>query len=407
VLSDLQIRKLSKVGKHRCGDGLHLEIHARKAGGVTKSWSVRYTVGAGKERWMGLGPYPEVSLARARTLAADVRSKARDGVDPLAERDRARQAERAQAAEQARRATTFEQAALAYIAAHEAQWRNDKHRAQWRSTLASYAFPIFGARPVADIDIDAITAMLDPIWSAKPETASRLRGRVENILDWATVRGLRQGENPARWRGHLQKVFPAKRKVRAVRHHAAAGVDNMAELWAALSTRSGAGAAALRFTILTAARSGEVRGARWREFDRKAGIWTIPAERMKALRPHRVPLSARALSELADRALVWDGDPNALVFESDLREKAPLSDMTLAAVLKRMGRPDLTVHGFRSTFRDWAADHTDFAREVIEAALAHAVGDATERAYRRGDALDKRQALMTAWAEFVAAKRTL
>lgn len=397
MITDAQIRQLETTGKHRSGDGLYLEIHARRSGGVTKSWTVRYAVGAGKYRWKGLGRYPEVSLARAKAMAAEIRESARSGRDPLAERD----ARRAEAAQATASRMTFRKAAEGYLAAHESQWRNDKHRSQWRNTLETYAFPVIGETPVADIDSAAITAILDPIWLRVPETASRIRGRLENILDWAAVRGLRQGENPARWKGKLAMAYPSKNKVRTVRHHCAASVEEAPTLWGALSSRKGAGTDALRFLILTAARSGEVRLARWSEIDSKKGIWTIPAERMKAKRPHRVPLTQEALSILQHRSTMFGGAPDGLVFASDQIAGAALSDMTLKAVLRRIGRGELTVHGFRSTFRDWCGDRTHYPRELAEEALAHVVGSATERAYRRSDGLEKRRPIMADWAAFL------
>ena len=289
---------------------------------------------------------------------------------------------------------TFDQCADAYLAAHRAGWRNAKHAAQWSSTLATYVSPIFGNLPVQAIDVALVTKALEPIWTAKPETASRMRGRIESILDWAKVRGYRDGENPARWRGHLDHLLPARAKVSKVRHHAALPYDELAGFMGKLRAQGGTSARALEFAILTAARTGEVIGARWAEIDLPGKTWTIPAERMKAGREHRVPLSAAALAILETQAALTE---NEFVFPG--QQRAGLSDMALWMALRAMGRDDLTVHGFRSTFRDWAAERTNFPREVAEGALAHSLTDKVEAAYRRGDLFDKRRRLMTAWAD--------
>jgi integrase len=400
VVTDIQVRNLIVPGKHRIEKGLHLQVHQARSGQISRSWLVRYSAAGGKERWQGLGAYPETTLAKARAKAAEIRELARLGRDPLAETRQAR----AEAARSVKVSlVTFKDAALAFIAAHEPEWRNEKHRAQWRSTLAKYAFPLIGAKPVAEVDVQAVTSILDPIWSGKPETASRLRGRIENILDWATVRGMRTGDNPARWRGHLQMAYPSKNKIRTIRHHSAVKLGEAPSLWRALKERTGSGADALRFLILTACRSGEVRLATWSEIDFATQVWTVPAERMKAGRSHRVPLTQEAIDILVQRRDDFGAPEQGFVFPSDLIKGAALSDMTLSAVLRRLGRNDLTVHGFRSTFRDWAAELTDHSRELAEAALAHVVGDATERAYRRGDVLDKRRRLMEDWAAFLTA----
>lgn len=293
---------------------------------------------------------------------------------------------------------TFDACAAAYIGAHETGWRNAKHRDQWRNTLSTYANPVFGSRPVQAIDVGLVMKALEPIWQTKPETASRLRGRIEAVLDWATVRGYRQGDNPARWRGHLDKLLPARNKIRSVEHHAALPYDETAEFLAMLRSQEGIGARALEFLILTAARTGEVIGAQRDEIDLDEKVWIVPAARMKAGREHRVPLSPAAVAVLERMKESCEGD---FVFPGGRRNK-PLSNMALLAVLRRMGRGDLTAHGFRSTFRDWAAERTNFPREVAEAALAHTVGDKVEAAYRRGDLFDKRRQLMEAWARFSA-----
>jgi integrase len=291
-----------------------------------------------------------------------------------------------------------------FINRNEAGWRNAKHRGQWRTTLATYVYPVLGELPVAVIDTGLVVEVLDPIWSEKPETASRVRGRIEVVLDAATVRGFRQGPNPAQWKGNLAHILPARGRVRKVAHHAALPFDDMPEFLAALRGREGMSARALEFAALTAARTGEVLGARWGEIDLTAKVWTVPAERMKAAREHRVPLSDAALDVLAKvrpLALTQDGepDPAAPVFPGPRRALA-MSNMTMLMLLRRMGRDGLTAHGFRSTFSDWAAERTAYPREVVEMALAHAVENKVEAAYRRGDLFEKRRKLMVDWACF-------
>jgi integrase len=294
---------------------------------------------------------------------------------------------------------TFRQAALDYIDTQKAAWRNAKHRAQWTSTLETYAFPVFGKVSVQSVDTVLVLKALEPIWAVKPETASRVRGRVEVILDWAKVRGFREGENPARWRGHLAMILPPRSKVRKVVHHASLPYQEIGAFVAELGSRESIAARALEFTILTAARTGEVLGARWSEIDIDARTWTVPEGRMKAGRQHRVSLSDAAIGVLNHiRQHRRDDD---LLFPG-LKRGKPLSNMALLAALRRMKRDDLTTHGFRATFKTWAAERTNFAREVVEAALAHVNGDKVEAAYQRGDLFDKRQKLMDSWAEFCA-----
>ena len=273
---------------------------------------------------------------------------------------------------------------------------NPKHRAQWPSTLERYAYPVFGDLPVASIDTALVTNAIEPIWTQKPETASRVRGRIEAVLDWATAREYRQGENPARWRGHLDKLLPARARVRKVKHHAALPYDGLPDFMAALRAQDGIAAQALQFLILTAARTAEVIGARACEIQGKT--WTVPAERMKGERQHRVPLQTAALAIVEAMSYEHDGE---FVFPGGRRGK-PLSQMALAMTLRRMGRSDLTVHGFRSTFRDWAAERTGFPREAAEAALAHVIPDKVEAAYRRGDLFERRRQLMQAWDRYCA-----
>jgi integrase len=348
----------------------------------------------GRERWMGLGPYPDVSLAEARQKAFDARRLLRDGVDPIEARRGARMAARLEEA----RGLTFKDCAERYIAAHEAGWRNAKHRAQWRSTLGTYASPELGDLSVAAIDTALVMKTLEPIWQAKPETADRLRGRIEAVLDWAAARNYRTGDNPARWRGHLDKLLPARRRLARVKHHAALPARDLPAFMVELRDQAGVSARALEFAILTAARTGEVIGATWGEIDMGEKVWTVPAERMKGGRTHRVPLCERTV-EILD-TLPRGGDS---VF-GGTRARKPLSQMALLMTLRRMKRDDLTVHGFRSTFRDWAAECTSFPREVAEAALAHVISDKVEAAYRRGDLFERRRQLMEAWSRYCASR---
>jgi integrase len=339
----------------------------------------------GKRREMGLGSLRDVPLAKARERAAEARQKLADGLDPIAARDNKP------------REMTFGEAADALIESMSSSWRNEKHRAQWRMTLTVYCEPL-RARPVTEIGTEDVLKVLKPLWTAKPETASRLRGRIERVLDFARAQGHGPGENTARWRGHLDAVLPKRAKLTRG-HHKAMPFDDVPTFMANLRERDGIAPRALEFAILTAARSGEVFGALWEEFDLEACVWTVPARRMKAGREHRVPLSTRAIEILQAMQQKRLGD---LVFPG-VKAGRPLSVMALEMVLRRM-KVDVTVHGFRSAFRDWAGERTHFPREVAEAALAHLVGDAVERAYRRGDALEKRRKLMDAWASFLQQK---
>jgi integrase len=386
-LTALAVNRAKEPGYYGDGGGLYLQVS--KTG--TKSWIFRY-VRAGKERQMGLGPLHTVSLAQAREHARKCRSMLLAGEDPLESR-RARQLE--ETLERAK-TITFDYCAKAYIAAHRGSWKNAKHAAQWESTMATYASPIIGELPVASIDTALVVKVLQPIWEEKTETATRVRSRIENILDWATVSHFRTGDNPARWRGHLDNLLADPGRVARVAHHAALPWQEIGAFMADLRQREGVAARAVEFAILTAARSGEVRGARWSEIDLDTAIWTVPAERMKAGREHRVPLSTAALVLLKSMPDVGDH-----VFPGQ-RGDAPLSDMSLTAVLRRMDRGDITVHGFRSTFRDWCAESVanSFPREVCEHALAHSLPDKVEAAYRRGDLIEKRKVLMQVWADY-------
>jgi len=350
----------------------------------------------GKEREMGLGSAAVVSLAAAREKAAECRRLRQEGIDPID----ARRAARRHAALDAAMTMTFSQCSQAFLASHRAGWRNAKHAAQWAATLTTYAWPTIGNLPVQAIDTSLVLKVLEPIWTSKPETASRVRGRLEAVLDWARVRGYRDGENPARWRGHLDKLLPAPSRVHKVKHHAALPYAAMPEFLAHLREQEGVAARALEFTILTAARTGETIGATRGEINEADGLWIIAAERMKAGKEHRVPLSRRALT-IVGQVVPAASAEQTFVFPGAKRGR-PLSNMAMTAVLRRTGRSDLTVHGFRSSFRDWAAERTNFPTEVVEMALAHAVGSKVEAAYRRGDLFEKRQRLMDAWAEFLA-----
>jgi len=392
--------KKTAPGYHADGAGLYLQITEGADGSPRRSWLCRCSI-SGRRRELGLGSAEQVSLADARKRCAEFRAKAKAGVDPI-EQDRLdREAKAAAAAAERARAMTFDQCAKAYVAAHAPSWRNNKHRSQWLATLGQYASPVIGALPVAEIDRGMIMKIIEPLWATKTETASRLRGRIEKVLDWASVRGYRQGDNPARWRGQLEVLLPARRKVAPVTHHAAMPYVDVPGFMADLRTKPGAASACLQFAILTAARSGEARGAVWREIDLDARVWTIPGNRMKAKRVHRVALPEAAVDLLRQRAAHGTA-PDQLVFASDARAAKPLSDMTLTAILRRAGLP-YTQHGFRSAFRDWAAERTAFPREIAEAALAHVNADRTEAAYLRSDHFDKRARIMQLWADFLAA----
>jgi integrase len=397
-LSAVEVSKANGRAVLHDGGGLYLRVSATG----TKSWVFRFQLD-GKRRDMGLGPYPDISLAEARAKASAHRKQRHDGIDPLDAREAQRRARRLSIA----KGRTFREMAEEFIGRNEAGWRNAKHRQQWRDTLRTYAYPTLGELPVAAIDTGLVVQLLDPIWATKPETASRVRGRIETVLDAATVRGFRQGPNPAQWKGNLAHLLPARGKVAKVKHHAALAFDDTPEFLANLRDRQSMAARALEFAILTAARTGEALGATWGEIDLNEKVWTVPARRTKGGREHRVPLSQSAiavLKKVQPLALLRDGEPdlNAPVFPG-LRRALPMSNMVLLMLLRRMKRDDLTVHGFRSTFSDWAAERTVYPREVVEMALSHAVENKVEAAYRRGDLFEKRRQLMEAWAEFCSA----
>jgi integrase len=386
-LTALALKRATAPGYLGDGGGLYLQIAA--AG--SRSWIFRYSLG-GRRREMGLGAYPDVDLAEARNLAAEKRGLVATGIDPIAARD----AVRARQRQEEGRKVLWEDAVERFIAAHEGTWRNAKHRQQWRNTLAQHAAPLNGM-VVADIATPEIEKVLDPIWHDLPETASRVRGRIERILDWCKVRGLRSGDNPARWRGHLAQLYPAKGKVRAVRHHEAVPIDKLPSVYARLCESEGMAALAVRFVILTAVRPNEGARAGWTEIERKAALWTVPASRMKAHKPHTVPLSREALAILDELAELRTGK---LIFPGRVTGR-PLSLTGLTKALRAAGAGSATVHGCRSTFKDWCSERTNVANEISEMALAHSIGDKVEAAYRRGELLQKRAVLMAVWAKFL------
>ena len=381
------IAKTTAAGRYRDDKGLYLQVTKTGA----KSWVLRYER-EGKERMMGLGPLHAFTLEEARERARLARQKLADGIDPLADRER----ERSERELAKSRVITFKDAAEGYFEMHKGRWKNEKHAAQFLSTLEAYAYPTIAKLSVADIDTAHIIEILDPIWATKNETASRVRGRIENVLAWSTIRGHRTGDNPARWQGHLSTAMVNGK--RQVRNHPALPYGEVGTFVSALRQREGIAARALEFAILTAARTGEIIGATWSEVDLDEAVWTVPAGRMKARKEHRVPLMARAVEIL--RNMPREGD---IIFVGAKKDTA-ISNMSMAAVLKRMGvEPQrATVHGFRSTFRDWAAEQTAYPSDVVEMALAHTIKNKVEAAYRRGDLFDKRQRLMEEWANFCA-----
>lgn len=388
-LKPITLSRKMESGYHGDGGGLYLQV--ARAG--SKSWIFRFAL-SGRRREMGVGSFPSVSLAAAREAASKARALVKSGKDPII----AREAEKAQERVEAAQGVKWSEAVDQFLEAHTGSWRNKKHRQQWRNTLDTYAKLTLGTLTVGSIGTPEVIGILEPIWYTKPETASRVRGRVERILDWAKVKGYRTGENPARWRGHLDKVFPAKAKVRKVKHHAAVPIDDLPGVYARLAKSKGVAAKAVRFTILTATRPGETVGGIWPEVDRKNGLWTIPPERMKADREHRVTLSREASAILDEMTEV---QISKYIFPGH-KEKMPLSLTALSKALKAAGGGKATVHGTaRSTFKDWASERTSFPSDVSEMALAHSIGDKVEAAYRRGELLVKRAALMQQWANFL------
>lgn len=405
-LSALEVKRLEHPGRGRnvtfaVGGVAGLLLQVTSING--KSWLLRTTVGV-QRREFGLGPYPEVSLSQARDKAREIKERIRQGIDPAAEREAARKALIA-----SQRRMTFADAVDGALEARLDSFKNAKHRDQWRSTLTTYAIPVLGEMTVDEITVQDVLRVLEPIWSSKTETASRLRGRIEAVLTWATVAGHRKGDNPARWAGNLKELLPAASKVAKKGNHPALQIDDAPRWFAALREREGTGARALEFAALTAARSQEVRGARWEEIDLGAALWIVPAARMKMDREHRVPLTPEAVALL--KVLPRD-DENPLVFPAP--RGGEMSDMTLSAAMKRLHEADAkdggsgfldrvskrpaVPHGLRSTFRDWAAERTNYPGEMAETALAHRVSNAVEAAYRRGDMIEKRRVMMAKWA---------
>ena len=402
-LTAAMVEKGTKPGRYGDGVGLYLLVRSRHA----KFWLFRYTH-RGKMREMGLGPATgrtAVKLAAARARAHELHMMVRVGRDPLAERDAEKTKADADAAKAKAGTITFAQVADMYIAAHEASWRSPRHRQQWRSSLRDYVLPVLGEQPIGSVDAGAVLKILEPLWRDKTETASRVRGRIESVLDYAKARNWREGENPARWKGHLKNLLPAKSRMRQVEHYAALPWQEVGAFMQRLRYCASVPSLCLQFLILTAARSGEARGARWSEINVTERVWTIPGSRMKSGKQHRVPMSEQALAVLHEMA---QHGTEGFVFPS-MKAALTLSDVMLARVVDACGGNGATVHGFRSTFADWAGEATPFSRELVEMALAHRtfrddagqmVGSAVELAYRRGDMLEKRRKLMGAWATF-------
>lgn len=382
--SALDVKRFSKTGRHAVGGVAGLLMVVVPSG--AKYWILRVLVG-GKRRDIGVGGFPDVSLAEAREKAKFIRNQILAGIDPVQARKEARsKLVAARAAE-----ITFEQSAKEFISSKSSEWKNAKHTEQWKSTLELYVYPVIGKMQVNDVALSHIMKILEPIWSTKTETAARLRGRIENILDWATVRNYRRGDNPARWKGHLDKILPSPNKIAKVEHHRALPINEMGSFMEKLSGREEVSFRALEFLILTAARSGEVRRATWDEINLEENTWTIPAERMKASKEHRVPLSPRAV-EILKAVPRYEGID--FVFVSP--RGGSLSDMSLSVLMRGMN-VDAVPHGFRSTFRDWVAECTNYPNEVAEMALAHTIGNKVEAAYRRGDLFEKRRQMMNDW----------
>jgi integrase len=386
LLSAAKVKNLNVPGDYLDGRGLYLQVRNE----TSKSWLLKYSIEK-RAREMGLGPSADIPLATARELRDRYRALLKQGVDPLEHK----QAEKDAKALERAKAITFKDACARYIAANRSGWRNIKHAAQWEATLKAYAYPTIGALPVQAIDTALVMAVLDPIWSTKPETASRVRGRIESVISAAKARGEFKGENPATWKGHLDKLLPKTSKVRKVENHAALPYADLPAFMKDLRQREGIAAAAMEFLILTAARTGEVLGAIWDEFDLRKSVWTLPGERMKNGKEHRVPLSAPAVAVLERMSKITNGE---YIFFGQTSGR-PLSNMALLVLLRRMKRTDITSHGFRSTFRDWAAER-GYQDAVAEAALAHSVPDAVVAAYKRTTFFEMRKKMMDDWATF-------
>ncbi|WP_428506807.1 tyrosine-type recombinase/integrase [Roseateles sp.] len=392
-LAPLSVGRLNQKGRHAVGGVAGLYLYVGESG--SRSWVLRVMVGS-KRRHIGLGGFPDVSLAQAKERARKARDEIAQGIDPIVRKREAASQLRAKQAI----AITFQTAAEAYLTAHGDTWKSAKHRSQWTGSLKNYVYPVIGDLQVQDVGQEHILKILEPIWKNKTETASRLRGRLEAVLDWTTVRKYRTGDNPARWKGHLDKLLAAPGKIQKVEHFRALPIDTMPEFMRDLRQREGTAARALEFTILTAARSGEARGATWAEIDKSSKVWTIPAERMKAGKQHRVPLTDGALFLIESMPRI---DGSEFIFSAP--RGGQLSDMALTQLLRRMGA-NAVPHGFRSTFRDWAGERTNHPREVAEQALAHVLENKVEAAYRRGDALEKRRTLMSDWELFLRKQAT-
>jgi integrase len=394
-LSARGVKTETTAGYHLDGKGLYLLV---KPSG-SKSWVLRFTLN-GKKREMGLGAFPAIGLSDARQKRDDARKLLTDGVDPINTRDAQGRASMLAESLARAKATTFDDCVERFIAVKSAEWTNVKHTAQWRATLATYASPVFGKVAIADVDMDLVLKALTPIWKTKTETATRVRQRIEAVLDWARVSRLRIGENPAAWRGNLDKLLPQPGKIATKGHHAALPYRDINPFLQTLSQSDATAARALEFTIYAATRTGETIGAKWSEIDLDARVWMIPANRMKSKRLHRVPLSSPAIALLTR---LHATKTSAYVFPSPMNTEAkekPLSNMAMLTLLKRMTRTDITTHGFRSAFRDWCGEQTNYPRELAEAALSHVLSDKTEAAYQRGDYLEKRARLMEVWAEY-------
>ncbi len=386
-LSDRQVKAEKRPGRHADGNGLYLQVSQS----ASKSWLFRF-MQDGKSREMGLGSINSVSLAEARALAIECKRLLRDGIDPI----KKRRERLAQTKAEQKDIFTFKRCAAEYLKAHSAGWKSDRHAEIWASSVKRYADPIIGEMPIHLVDRGHIMRILDPIWRTKTETAKKLRGRLESILDWATVQDYRKGENPARWKGHLDKLLPKPSEVSKVKHFPALPYQQIYSFMEELRQREAPSALALRLIILTACRSGEIRGAVWPEVDLDAATWTIPADRMKAGKEHVIPLCPEAVSILQSLPRMANSD----YLFSSAKSGKPLSDVVFKKLMERMERTGITTHGFRSTFRDWAAEQTSFPREVIENALAHQLKDKAEAAYFRSNLLDKRRELMNQWGEY-------
>jgi integrase len=393
LLTAREVTTIKKPGLHGDGGNLFLKVDL----GGSKSWVFRHQL-AGKVRSYGLGPVHAISLSDARDQAEEVRKQLALGIDPK----QARRARLEAAALEAARSVSFDQARDEFIEAHKAGWRNDKHRKQWTATLKRYATPVIGRLPVSTVNTEHVHKILSPIWATKNETASRVRGRIEVILAYAKTRMWRDGENPAMWRGHLDQLFPKRKKVRRVKHHPALPYQQLPSFTGQLRQRDAVAARALEFAILTATRTSETLNAVWGEFDLANRVWIIPAERMKAERDHKVPLSDRAVTILQE---MQAAKRTAFIFPG-AKPRRPLSNMALLILLRRMRHENITTHGFRSSFRVWTAECTSFQREVAEMALAHVVGNETEQAYQRSDLFDKRRTLMDSWATYCEPRAT-